>query len=72
MPESLYTIGEIVRRLNEATHRVDYAIRTRGIAPAAVAGRARVWRASDIPRIVEALQAIDRAKEAAPGREGCA
>lgn len=39
----LLTVGEISRRVGCPVHRVDYFIRTRGIKPLEIAGRARVF-----------------------------
>jgi len=37
-PETLLTVGEIARRLDQALHRVEYVIRSRNIRTAGWAG----------------------------------
>lgn len=49
--ETLLTVGEIARRLAEPLHRIEYIIRSRGVAPRGWAGHARVFAPSDLQRI---------------------
>ncbi|MBC8351706.1 MAG: hypothetical protein H8E66_06935 [Planctomycetes bacterium] len=57
-PESLLTVGEIARRLDQEVHRVEYVIRSRNIRPVSWAGHARVFRDSDLERIGSELRRI--------------
>jgi hypothetical protein len=59
----IWTIGGIGRRLNEPLHRVDYAIKSRGIRPSAVIGNARVFTEDDVARIAAALRDIAAKRE---------
>jgi hypothetical protein len=65
------TIGRIARELNEPIHRVDYAIRTRGIEPEFTAGHLRVFSEDAAERIAEILLEIDshRSRRAASARQ---
>lgn len=58
-PESLLTVGEIVRRLDAKVHRIEYIIRSRQIPAVGWAGHARVFRNSDLERIRNELRRID-------------
>jgi hypothetical protein len=49
------TIGDIARRLGAATHRVQYAVLSRGIKPAGRAGVLRLFDEDAVGRIAEAL-----------------
>lgn len=60
------TVGEIARRLKVPLHRVEYAIRSRGILPAARAGNARLFTESDVIHIREELERIDSGREKRP------
>jgi len=62
-PETLLTVGEIARRLDQALHRVEYVIRSRNIRTAGWAGHARVFRDADLVRIAAELNRIDRERE---------
>ena len=62
------TIGAIARELNEPLHRVQYAIRSRGIEPEAMAGHIRVFSPDTVERVAEILRDIDR--EAARRQRG--
>lgn len=62
----LLTVGEIAIRLGQPVHRVDYAIRSRGIRPAARAGRLRVFSTEAIAQIQDAIDEADR-REVANG-----
>jgi hypothetical protein len=53
------TVGEIARRLTQALHRVEYVIRSRGIAPQFRAGNSRVFSEADVQAIAEVLAKID-------------
>ncbi len=66
------TVGRIARELNEPIHRVDYAIRTRGIEPEFTAGHLRVFSEDAVERIAEILREIDRqrADREMAGRQG--
>ena len=48
---TLPTTGEIARRLNVPTHRVNYVVESRGIEPAGWAGHAKVFSEADVQRI---------------------
>ena len=58
-PESLLTVGEIARRLDEKVHRIEYVIRSRQIPAVGWAGHARVFRNIDLERIKNELRRID-------------
>jgi hypothetical protein len=53
------TIGAIARELGEPIHRVQYAIRTRGIEPECLAGNIRVFGDDTIERVAGILNEID-------------
>jgi hypothetical protein len=53
------TIGAIARELGEPIHRVQYAIRTRGIEPECVAGNIRVFGDDAIERVAGILHEIN-------------
>lgn len=57
-PESLLTVGEIARRLDEEVHRIEYVIRSRNIRPVGWAGNARVFCDADLDRIASELRRI--------------
>jgi hypothetical protein len=59
-PLRALTIGAIASELNEPIHRVQYAIRTRGIEPEAVAGHVRVFPPETVERLANILGEIDR------------
>ncbi len=54
------TVGEIARQLNEPVHRVQYAIKTRGIEPEAVAGNLRIFPPEAVEQVAAILRDIDR------------
>jgi hypothetical protein len=56
------TIGEIARRLGEPIHRVEYAIRSRGIRPSGWAGNARVFPQDSVNEIAAVLHHIQAAR----------
>lgn len=60
---SMPTTGEIARSLDEPTHRVEYVIRTRGIAPCGRAGNARVFDEAAVELIRSELERIDSGRE---------
>jgi hypothetical protein len=53
------TIGAIARELDEPIHRVQYAIRTRGIEPESIAGNLRIFRPEAVEQIARILRDID-------------
>jgi hypothetical protein len=59
----MWTVGRIVQHLNEPLHRVEYAIRSRGIEPSGVAGNARVFDDAQVEQIANALKAMDSRRE---------
>lgn len=61
--ETLLTVGEIARRLGQPLHRIEYIIRSRGIAPSGWAGHARVFAETDLQRIAAELRRIDAEQE---------
>jgi hypothetical protein len=71
-PQAALTIGAIARELGEPIHRVQYAVKTRGITPEAVAGNIRVFPPETVERVADILRAIDRqqSRHEAAGREG--
>lgn len=56
------TTGAIARDLREPIHRVEYAIRTRGIKPRCLAGQIRVFGEEAVDQIAEILRQIDAAQ----------
>lgn len=69
MPETLrpvprlLTVGQIVDRLNEPLHRVEYVIKTREVKPSGMAGHARVFEEHQVEEIASALRDIDLQRE---------
>jgi hypothetical protein len=59
-PQAALTIGAIARELGEPIHRVQYAVKTRGIKPEAVAGNIRVFPPETVERVADILSDIDR------------
>jgi hypothetical protein len=53
------TVGRIALRLNEPMHRVEYAIRSRGIKPVGVAGNLRVFDDAAIEEVASILREIE-------------
>ncbi len=53
------TVGEIVRRLSEPLHRIEYVIRARDIRPVGWAGNARIFSEADVDYIRSELRRID-------------
>jgi hypothetical protein len=60
---AIFTIGQIASRLNEPLHRVEYAVKSRGIEPCAVAGNARIFEEDAIDHVAAALRDIDAKRE---------
>ena len=60
----LKTVGVIAELVGEPLHRIEYAIRSRGIKPRAVAGNARVFDAPAVDQIRAALRDIADRKAA--------
>jgi hypothetical protein len=54
------TAGVIARELDEPLHRVQYAIRTRGIEPEAIAGNLRIFTPETVEQVADILREIDR------------
>ena len=63
---SMPTTGEIARRHNVATHRVEYIIRARDIRPCGRAGNARVFDDEAVEAIAAELKRIETAKAPVP------
>jgi hypothetical protein len=57
--KSALTVGAIARELNEPIHRVQYAIRTRGIEPELIAGNLRIFPPEAVEQIAEILRDIN-------------
>ncbi len=57
--ESLLTVGEIARRLDEKIHRVEYVIRSRQIPAVGWAGHARVFSPASLERIASELRRME-------------
>ncbi len=58
-PPSLDTTGRIAGKLGVPIHRVSYIIRSRGLKPAALAGRLRLYDREAVAMIRHELNAID-------------
>jgi hypothetical protein len=54
------TIGAIAHALGEPVHRIQYAIKTRGIEPEAMAGNLRIFAPETVERVADILRGIDR------------
>lgn len=63
----LLTVGEIAARLGQPIHRVSYAIKSRGIRPAAKAGQLRVFSTECIAQVQDALDEADDRREVGNG-----
>jgi hypothetical protein len=70
-PIRALTIGAIASELNEPVHRVQYAIKTRGIEPTSVAGRVRVFSPESAERLADILREIDRQTDKSQGGGAC-
>ncbi len=55
----LATVGEIAKRLGRSTHRIQYLIRTRRIAPRARVANLRVFGSADIEYLAAELRRIE-------------
>jgi hypothetical protein len=53
------TIGKIARRFNEPLHKVEYAVKSRCIRPAARAGVARIFDTAGLEQIAAALREMN-------------
>lgn len=62
-PPRLDTPGRIAEKLGVPLHRVTYIIATRCIAPAAYAGRLRLFNRQAVARIRYELNAIEARRE---------
>jgi hypothetical protein len=60
--DAALTVGAIARELGEPIHRVQYAIRTRGVEPECLAGNIRVFADDVVERVASILSQIDRQK----------
>jgi hypothetical protein len=58
-PRHATTVGVIARALNEPIHRVQYAIKTRGLEPETVAGNIRVFAPETVEIVADILREID-------------
>lgn len=58
-PPNLDTTGRIAGKLGVPLHRVNYIIRSRGLKPAALAGRLRLYDRETVAMIRHELNAID-------------
>jgi hypothetical protein len=58
--QSALTIGAIARELGEPIHRIQYAVKTRGIEPESVAGNLRIFPPGTVEYVAEILREIDR------------
>lgn len=58
-PPKLDTLGRVAEKLRVPVHRVAYIVSRRGIAPAAYAGRLRLFDRAGVARIRHELNAID-------------
>jgi len=66
-PPKLDTVGRIAEKLGVPLHRVSYLITSRGIQPAAYAGRLRLFDREAVAIIRHELNAMD-ARRAGGGR----
>jgi hypothetical protein len=67
-PIRALTVGAIASELRESIHRVQYAIKTRGIEPESVAGNIRMFAPEAVECVAAILREIDR--QAAAGQGG--
>ena len=58
-PQTVPTVGCIASRLGVSLHKIEYVIRSRGIAPSGIAGNARVFTEADVQRIASELRRIE-------------
>lgn len=59
------TVGEVAARLGVPLHRVDYAVRSRGIAPTVTAGGRRLYGDDAIEVITRVIAQITERREVA-------
>ena len=60
------TVAELAKLLGVSARRVEYAVKTRGIEPAAWVGSARVFDRDGCARITQAV--LETRRRPAPGR----
>jgi hypothetical protein len=60
MRQQALTVDAIARALNEPIHRVQYAIKTRGIEPESMVGHICVFSPEAVDRLACILRDIDR------------
>ena len=65
-PETLLTVGEIARRLDQRIHRIEYIIRSRKITPVGWAGHARVFSSASLRYIESEIERMQDSQ-----LEGC-
>jgi hypothetical protein len=58
MGEELLTLSELAKENGVVARHADYAARTYGISPARRAGRVKLFRRADVPRILAAMARI--------------
>jgi hypothetical protein len=63
------TVGQIAQRLNEPLHRVEYAIKSRGIKPVTIGGNARIFDEQHVERIAAALLEMDSRRDRLTSRK---
>lgn len=61
--EGRYPISSIAELHGYPPHRIEYVIRTRGIAPVFRAGNCRLFDQASVDRIVEEINRIESRKE---------
>ena len=59
------TVGEISRLAKRPKHRIEYVIKSRGIAPCRIAGAYRIFSEADVAKIIAELREIEKTREAA-------
>ena len=62
----LATVGEIARRLGRPTHRIEYLIRTRRIAPRARVANLRVFGPAEVAYLASELRRIEADRRSRP------
>lgn len=60
---SVFSVGEVARRLGVALHQVDYVLKSRGIEPTAIAGGRRLYGEDEVGMIADALRIVDQFKK---------
>jgi hypothetical protein len=61
---TMLTVGVIASRTHQPIHRIEYLIKSRGIAALAMAGNARVYSEDALEAIVQELHRIDSVRSA--------